>query len=223
MFTKTQNNVVAYTGAAVVFVIALAMFTRTPNFSVPSSAGDSVAVADFSQLSLPCSLWSLHFARRALESAFLEKHVSSSVPLSDSLAEFAYYWIFAVCIAHSLATQDLLPPLSFPPSVALCGWVVAEFANCYAHFTLSRTPAQHAKRTLPTSRLFSLVCCPHYLFEILSWLFFSLLCPSISSLVFTSAGAAIMTGYALERHRKYATCDPSFAKSGCKAIIPYIL
>ena len=224
MLTKTQNNVVSYTGAVVFFVIALAVFARPPNSSAPSGTADPGAAAGFSQLSLASALWSLHFARRALESAFLEKHVSSNVSLSDSLAEFAYYWIFAVWIAHSLATQDKsLPLLSFPPAIAVCGWVAAELANFYAHFMLSRTPANHEKRTVPASRLFSLVCCPHYLCEILSWLFFCVCSPFVSTVVFASAGAAIMTGYALERHRKYAASDPSFAKSGRKAIMPYIL
>jgi very-long-chain enoyl-CoA reductase len=228
MLTKTQNNVISYTGAIMVFFSAHAVFLRTPQHSMaPSSTAGHAApavVTLFDDFYLTCALWSLHFSRRALESAFLEKHAISNVPLSDSLAEFAYYWMFAVWIAYSLATQDkLLLPLSFPPSLAVCGWVVAELTNCYAHITLSRAPAKQEKRTVPASCLFCLVCCPHYLCEILSWLFFSLCCPFISSVVFTSAGAVIMTGYALERHRKYAASDPSFAKSGRKAIFPYVL
>ena len=144
--------------------------------------------------------------------------------MSDSLAEFAYYWIFAVWIAYSLSTQAMpLPQPPVPPAIAISGWVAAELANFYAHFILSRTPANHDKRAVPASRLFSLVCCPHYLCEIFSWLFFCLCSPFVSTVVFASAGAAIMTGYALERHRKYTASDPSFASSGRKAIVPYIL
>jgi very-long-chain enoyl-CoA reductase len=224
MLTKTQNNVVSYTGAVVFFAVALAVFARPPNSSAPSGTVHTAAAAGFSQLSLASALWSLHFARRSLESAFLEKHVSSSVSLSDSLAEFAYYWIFAVWIAYSLSTQAMpLPQPSVPPAIATSGWVAAELTNFYAHFILSRTPANHDKRAVPASRLFSLVCCPHYLCEILSWLFFCLCSPFVSTVVFASAGAAIMTGYALERHRKYSASDPSFANSRRKAIVPYIL
>ena len=222
MLTKAQSNVASYSGAAFLFLAALTFFGRSPiavatNISVdaPHAAGSGLA----------CALWVLHFARRAVESAFLEKHVhcSKTVPVAESLSEFAYYWLFAAWTAHSLATSQNLLPSPLPPPIAACGWALAELVNFYAHFTLSRTPAKNGKRVAPATRLFSLVCCPHYLAEAVSWVFFSLCCPCVSGLLFTVAGAAIMTGYALERHRNYAACDAAFARSGRKAIIPFIL
>ncbi len=172
---------------------------------------------------LACSLWLLHFARRTLESAYLEKHVSQKVVLADSLGEFAYYWIFAVWIAHSHATSThLLPsPVSLP--LAFCGWTLAELTNFYAHYLLSQNPTKQGSRAPPRSLLFSLVSCPHYLAEILSWTFFVLCCPTLSGISFTFAGAFIMTCYALERHRKYAASDAAFAKSGRAAIVPFVM
>ena len=222
MLTKAQNNVVSYSGAALLFLVALACFGRSPIAVAANISADAPHAAGSG---LACVLWVLHFARRAVESALVEKHsqCSKTVPLADSLSEFAYYWLFAIWIAHSLVTSQLLLPSFVPPATAACGWALAELTNFYAHLTLSRTPAKGGKRVLPVTRLFSLVCCPHYLAEASSWVFFSLCCPCAGSLLFTLAGAAIMTGYALERHRQYAACDTAFARSGRKAIIPFIL
>lgn len=167
-------------------------------------------------------LWCAHFVRRALESAFLEKHSLQKVALADSLGEFAYYWIFAAWISHSLATSRKRMQLHIPPSIAVCGWIAAEVTNFYTHLILSRTMAKDGMRVLPRSHFFSLVCCPHYLAEISSWIFFVLINPSLASVLFTLTGAVIMTGYALKRYRKYAASDPQFARSGRKAIVPFV-
>ena len=221
MLTKTQNNVVSYSGAAAVFMLALACFGRSPiSVAVDFGADEPHAAGS----GLACAMWAFHFARRTLESAFLEKHSQLTVPLADSLCEFAYYWLFAAWIASVFASTSP-PSLPSPvsPSFALCGWAMAEFTNFYAHRVLSRNPSKDGKRVVPSAPPFRLVCCPHYLAEILSWLCFSLCCPCVPSVLFALAGGGIMTGYALERHRKYIVDDPAFARSARKAIVPFIL
>ena len=216
MLTKAQNNVISYSGAAAFFLAVHAYFGSSLTSADPITADSRPAAA-------ACILWVLHFARRAVESAFLEKHTAHKIPLGDSLGEFAYYWIFAAWIAYSLATAQQLLPSPIHYSVACCGWVMAEAANFSAHVALARTPSRGGKRVVPASRLFSRVCCPHYLAETLSWAFFSLCCPVTGSVVFALAGACIMMFYALERWSRYAACDVAFAASGRKAMLPYIL
>lgn len=220
MLTKTQNNVISYTLAAVFFLAGHAHFALPAVSVTANKLADEAHVAG---ASLARVFWVLHFARRAIESAFLEKHSAQKVSLADSCGEFVYYWGFSAWIAYSLASsqQLLLSPL--PISLCCCGWIAAELTNFYAHFTLSRTCAKDGKRAVPDSRLFSIVCCPHYLAEALSWMFFSLCCPTVGSVVFTSLGAVVMLSYALERHRRYAANDPAFSRSGRKAMIPFIL
>jgi hypothetical protein len=216
MLTKAQNNVISYSGAIAVHLATISYFGRSPSsflYSIDSPLGSH----------LSCAAWLLHFARRALESAFLEKHSLLKVPLPDSLGEFAYYWIFAAWFAFSIATSRQLLPSPVSPTLAFCGWTLAEFANFYTHLILSRTLPKNGRRVLPQSPLFCVVCCPHYLAEILSWTFFVLCCPSFAGIVFTAAGTVIMTGYALERHRKYAASDAAFARSGRMAIVPFVL
>jgi len=202
MLTKTQNNVISYCGAAAVPLLVLACLGRPPTSVFPGINPSQHAHAARSDLA--SALWFVHFARRTIESAFLERHGSQKIAMADSLGEFAYYWIFAAWISYSLAAPWQLLQSPVASSFAVCGWVVAELANFYAHLILSRTTAKDGKRVLPRSLLFSLVCCPHYLAEVLSWVCFVLVCPSLASILFTLTGAAIMTGYALERHRKYA-------------------
>ena len=219
MLTKAQNNVISYSGAVAFFLTAHAYFgspltSAAANFNADSRASGAGAA---------CFLWVLHFVRRAVESAFLEKHSIHKISLGDSLGEFAYYWIFAAWIAYSLVTAQQLLPSPIHYSVACCGWLMAEVANFSAHVALARTPSKGGKRVVPVSRLFALVCCPHYLAETFSWVFFSLCCPAIGSVVFALTGASIMMFYALERRRRYAACDVAFAASGRKAMIPYIL
>lgn len=221
MLTKSQNNVISYCGAAVVPLVVLAFLGRSPTSFL--SAINPLQQAHAARPGLASALWFLHFCRRAIESAFLERHGAQKVALADSLGEFAYYWIFAAWISYSLATSWQLLQSPAASSFAACGWFAAELVNFYAHFILSRTTAKDGKRVLPRSLLFSLVCCPHYLAEVLSWTCFVLVCPSLGSILFTLTGAAIMTGYALERHGKYAASDPQYAGRRRKAIVPFLL
>lgn len=153
---------------------------------------------------LPAGLWSLHFARRTLESAFLHRY-TRTVSVADTAGEYVYYWGFAAWIAWTVASRTY----HLPPQWALglgCGiFTVAEVGNFYSHVLLARLRpnASETARRIPRGFLFERVSCPHYLFEILSWVGFSIATQTLGGLAFTALGAGILVGWATKRHRAY--------------------
>ena len=173
--------------------------------------------------------WLLHFVRRAAESAWLHRYSQPSVPIFDTVTEFLYYWGFAVWIAHSVVCSEdaqrgsSASALSARQLAGGLGWILAEAGNCYVHVQLAQLrPSGDAARSLPEGRCFELVSFPHYLCEICSWIAWNVLVglpssaldPALwttqptaalsagSGVLFAGVGAAIMAGWADEKHDK---------------------
>ncbi|CAE8586711.1 unnamed protein product [Polarella glacialis] len=154
---------------------------------------------------LACLLWTLHFARRAFETLRLFKFSAKSVPVSDSLQEFLYYWIFSWLIA---STVDVARPMpGWQQALGAVVWLLAEGCNAACHNTLSGLKKTQEERSFPPAGgrfLFGACACPHYLFEILSWIGFNVATGFCTAgCVFAAVGAVIMTCYANERHEHY--------------------
>uniref|UniRef100_A0A146LUT8 Trans-2,3-enoyl-CoA reductase n=1 Tax=Lygus hesperus TaxID=30085 RepID=A0A146LUT8_LYGHE len=102
--------------------------------------------------------------------------------------------------------------------------ILSELLNGAVHLQLSgmRVADGDTTRKVPEGTLFSLVSCPNYFFEFMSWVFFSLGTNMLSSWGFTAAGLYQMADWALKKHRGYVKSNPGI-KNKKKAIIPYIL
>ena len=72
------HNVLSYSVALTVFWAVLAW--RSPGLASLSS-----------QAWLAAALWSAHFARRSLESAFVHRYSKPSIGAGDYLTEYIYY------------------------------------------------------------------------------------------------------------------------------------
>ncbi len=153
---------------------------------------------------LPAALWSFHFARRTLESAFLHRY-TRRVPLADMAGEYLYYWGFAAWIAWSVASPAFRLPALPLTAAGTSLFALAEAGNFRSHQILARLrPSQgDAARRIPRGFLFALVSCPHYFFEILSWVGFTLATPALGSLAFTLLGAGILVAWATRKQRAY--------------------
>ena len=81
------------------------------------------------------------------------------------------------------------------------------------------TPADHAS-TRPGG-FFTLVSCPNYTFEVLSWVFFSMGTNVLMSWAFTLVGLLQMTDWALKKHRGYVKAEPALKRR--KAILPFLI
>jgi very-long-chain enoyl-CoA reductase len=153
---------------------------------------------------LAAVLWSVHFWRRAAESAWVHRYGKAAVPVGDVVTEYVYYWGFAAWNAWSLTSPSYVQPA---PWLVACGVVVfamAEAGNARAHRMLrDLRPVGTKQRVIPHGFLFERVSCPHYLFEILSWLGFALLTETWAARAFCAVGAGILGAWAHTRHVAY--------------------
>jgi very-long-chain enoyl-CoA reductase len=188
-FSPRQHNVLSYSVALVVFV---AVGLLRPG-GAPGTA-----------FALVAGLWSFHFLRRTLESAFLHAYSKPVVPLSDMLIEYVYYWGFAAWIAWTTSSPGYrLPPLPLL-LVGISTFALAEAGNFATHLMLRRLrPIRSAERRLPRGFLFEYVSSPNYFFEVLSWAAFAVATQIWGSLAFFVAGTAILSWWAHQRHTAY--------------------
>ncbi len=157
-----------------------------------------------STASFGAALWTAHFARRTLESAFVHRYSKPNIGKADYLTEYAYYWGFAAWIAWSLTRADLHAPA---PGLQALGWVLfvaAELGNARAHVMLrDLRSAEGREKPIPRGFLFERVSCPHYFCEIMAWLGFELVTGTLAGLLFLLVGAAILFAWAHTRHLAY--------------------
>nr|XP_023022267.1 probable very-long-chain enoyl-CoA reductase art-1 [Leptinotarsa decemlineata] len=110
-------------------------------------------------------------------------------------------YLFQICEIGNLATHILLRNLRPPGS------------------TVRKIPRPDG---FPLNKMFDLVSCPNYTYEVGSWIGFTLLTSCIPAGLFTIAGFYQMAVWALGKHRNYKKEFPDYPK-GRKAIVPFIL
>jgi very-long-chain enoyl-CoA reductase len=134
----------------------------------------------------------------------VHRYGKAAVPVGDVVTEYVYYWGFAAWNAWSLTSPTYAQP---PPALIGVGALVfvgAELGNARAHRMLrDLRPAGTKLRVIPRGFLFERVSCPHYLFEILSWVGFALLTETWASRAFLAVGAGILGAWAHTRHVAY--------------------
>lgn len=149
-------------------------------------------------------LWCVHFARRAAESLFVHRYGKSKVPTSDVVTEYVYYWGFAAWNAWSLTSSSYRAADHWVVLVGVGVFAVAELGNARAHRMLrDLRPVGTNARVIPRGFLFERVSCPHYLFEILSWVGFAVVVQTWAALAFLVVGAGILGSWAHTRHVAY--------------------
>ena len=153
---------------------------------------------------LGAALWTAHFARRTLESAFVHRYSKPSIGKADYLSEYAYYWGFAAWIAWSLVRAEQHAPPAGLQALGLAAFVLAELGNARAHSVLrALRSAGGQERAIPRAALFERVSCPHYSCEIVAWLGFNLVTGTLAGTLFMLLGAGILAAWARTRHLAY--------------------
>lgn len=184
------HNVVSYSGALLAFWGVFAFRA--------SSAGVSRTAA------LAVALWSVHFARRTWESAFVHRYSKPRIAASDYLTEYVYYWGFGAWIAWSVTATNARVFPAYLQAFGLLLFVLAEIFNAHAHRVLRELRAPDGReRQIPRGFLFRRLSCPHYAFEILSWLGFNLVTGTWAGFAFMTVGAGILGSWAYARHAAY--------------------
>ncbi len=149
---------------------------------------------------LAVGLWCLHFARRSAEAAWVHRYGKPSFPWGDALVEYVYYWGLGAWIGATVGgiTWD------WPSALGLGTFLAAEAGNARAHRLLCNLRREDpTARSIPRGFVFEWVSCPHYLFEIMSWVGFALVVRTWAAIAFGTLGAAILAFWASQRHRAY--------------------
>lgn len=168
-------------------------------------------------------LFIAHFVKRELETFFVHKFSLPTMPLMNIVKNSVYYWSFAAFIGYFLCHPLYTAPTHGFENIAAIAMVLVELGNLLVHVQLSgmRKKEGETTRSVPSGPLFSLVSCPNYTFEVLSWVFFSAGTNIAASWVFTAVGLFQMADWALKKHRGYIKQDPSCKRK--KAIIPFLI
>lgn len=164
----------------------------------------SRAVALSAVATLGATLWTAHFVRRSLESAFVHRYSKARIGAGDYLTEYLYYWGFAAWIAWSITAASARAPALALQAVGLALFVAAEAGNARAHAMLRdlRSP-RGTERQIPRGFLFEALSCPHYFCEILTWIGFNLVTGTLAGVGFMLVGAGILGAWAHTRHAAY--------------------
>ena len=181
--------------------------------------------ASYPPISTLCTfLWLFHFLRRTAESAFVHRYGASKVPLFECLGEYLYYWLFALTNAWWSSESLVAARSTSTLSLGLALFFLGELGNAYHHVLLrGLKQSPDSERQLPMGGLFHLVACPHYTFEIISWIGYATVSPTIPAFAFVLASSGILFTYAKARHEGYVETFKEKYPETRKVLIPFVL
>ena len=149
-----------------------------------------------------------HFAKRELETLFVHKFSASTMPVRNIFKNCFFYWVFsgALC-AYVIYSPSSIAATADEPIVDLVGsviFILGELANASVHLHLSSLRSRGGtERKIPTGLGFSLVTCPNYMFEIISWVGVIIASRDWSVALFILIGAAQMATWAKGKEKAY--------------------
>jgi len=158
---------------------------------------------------LLCWLICLHFVKRELETLFVHRFSAATMPFRNVFKNSFHYWALSGALIaafiyspSSTAAQDP-NPLFLYPGLAL--FTIGELGNLQSHLTLMGLRSSGgSERGIPQGPFFSLVTCPNYLFEAISWIGVYLVSGlSWGVLIFTIVSVAQMAQWAKKKERRY--------------------
>eukprot|EP00761_Pharyngomonas_kirbyi_P004758 gb/GECH01004763.1/.p1 GENE.gb/GECH01004763.1/~~gb/GECH01004763.1/.p1 ORF type:complete len:240 (+),score=25.18 gb/GECH01004763.1/:1-720(+) len=234
--TPRQHNVLSYSSACVTFSLFYILFY---------SSKDSKSYDFINSPKLCLFLWNFHFLRRTIESAFIHRYGKSHIPISDTIEELIYYNVFSIWIASSLTMITKFEPQNYFLLIitGIIIFIVGETGNTICHFMLRqlKSPLQLKHKKIPHGFMFEYVSCPHYFFEITSWIGFSLITTIrvfsilstkssldffsvlhvLGAAIFNLLGAGILISWATNHHKRYLSTFDNYPRNR-KVIIPFI-
>jgi very-long-chain enoyl-CoA reductase len=145
-------------------------------------------------------LFQLHFLKRELETMFVHKFSSNSMPAWNILRNSFFYWAmsgllcaFDIYGPGSFADRDELVPLDY---LGLGLFFFGEICNFTVHLHLSSLRSRGGtERGIPNCIGSSLVTSPNYMFEVIAWLGVILISRSWAVVAFISVGISYMRSW----------------------------
>lgn len=202
--------IVEYLFPMLVCPIMWILVRKLPSSLITQALFGSVEAAKTSQSTmcwqdLLAAMFTAHFLKRELETMFVHRFGNDTMPLTNIFKNSGYYWLFALWIAHTtLHPLYTVPASATQRYTGVAMFVVSELMNLKAHMDLRNLrPAGTRIRKVPQGIMFKFISCPNYFFEILGWVGFTLASQSVAAAAFTFVGAAQMTVWAIQKHKRY--------------------
>ncbi|XP_059307816.1 uncharacterized protein LOC132059268 isoform X2 [Lycium ferocissimum] len=161
------------------------------------------------------SAMTVHFFKRVLEVLFVHKYSGGMVLGSVLLISSLYFSLAVVIVFTQHLTLGYTEPEVDMKYIGLLIFLVGICGNFYHHYLLSKLRDQREKGyKIPQGGLFSVVICPHYLFEILGFIGISFI--SQTSFSFSSAvGVTLyLVGRSYVTRKWYLSKFENFPKNG---------
>ena len=171
---------------------------------------DKAHISKYQQVNI--LLFILHFVKRELETLFVHKFSTETMPIGNLFRNSLYYYVFAVFVNYYL-THPLYTKPSFNLfAVGLTLFSTAELLNGYCHWKLSSLrPSGTKVRQVPRGIFFDHIVAPNYTFEVLAWVGFTLTSGLLVSGLFALASAGILASWATAKKNRYVKEFDGFA------------
>lgn len=141
---------------------------------------------------------------------------------SAILISLSYFSSTALMIYTQQLSKALPEPSIDLKNIGIGLFLVGITGNMYHHYLLSQTRKKgETGYKIPKGGLFSLVICPHYLFEIIEYFGFALISQTIYSLFFAFATALYLSGRSNATRKWYVSKFEHFPNH-VKALLPFL-
>ncbi|KAF2664103.1 hypothetical protein BT63DRAFT_443907 [Microthyrium microscopicum] len=219
--------VIEYLGPLLIHPILY--FARAHLYGNPNGPGTQLDFpAPSSAQTLALVLSTIHFAKRELETLFLHRFSSATMPAFNIVKNSAHYWALAGANIAYWVYSPTSPTASLTSDslivkVGLALFVIGELGNLYTHYVLANLrPAGTTTRAIPRGFGFGLVTCPNYTFEVLAWVGMCLVTLSWSTVLFTAVAGGQMLVWAQKKERRYRKEFQDKYKKKRATMIPFV-
>jgi len=157
---------------------------------------------------LAFAMISLHFVKREIETLFVHKFSANTMPVKNIFKNCFFYWaVSGLLCAYVIYSPNSMAASADKPIFDLIGtaiYLFGEIGNASVHLHLaSLRSSGGTERKIPLGFTFSLVTCPNYMFEVLSWVGVIVASRDWSVALFIILGALQMFQWAKGKERAY--------------------
>ena len=157
---------------------------------------------------LSCLTITLHFFKREMETLFVHRFSSATMPASNIFKNSFHYWVTSgLLIAYFVYSPTSYAAISSSSAFTYAGlalYLFGELANLNTHVILrSLRSAGGTERGVPKGFGFDWVTCPNYLFEAVAWIGMLLITQSWTTAVFLAVSGGQMALWAKKKETRY--------------------
>ncbi|XP_063076813.1 very-long-chain enoyl-CoA reductase isoform X2 [Engraulis encrasicolus] len=181
---------------------------------------------------LACMCHTFHYAKRILETMFVHRFSTGTMPLRNIFKNCSYYWFFAAWMAYYINHPLYTPPMYGEQQVktALMIFLFCQLGNFSIHIALRnlKPPAGSKVKKIPYPSknpftwIFWVVSCPNYTYECGSWVGFTVMTQCVPVAIFSLVGFIQMAVWARGKHRSYLKEFHNYPTLR-SSILPFIL